>query len=340
MWKKVEFNEWSLIELLNKNFKDIRFNEFWRVIVEWIWKEEEYELEWFTIDKFKEFIFELSKKEKLNSIKSKEEINKYFSFFIKKTIDWKPFYQWYRWVFKESIRWKEITVRKMTWKVKIEDIIKDEKLLDILLDSFTTEKSLVVSWRPWSWKSTILISALEFFNNNTYNELVVKLFFEIVLKVLYWNIELKNDFEIENFIEKYFDWDKEFAEDKIKYFFKLLSKIMFNESKLKKIYELNYFLLLLESILDFKIDLWLPKDEYKTVFELLKIMLFDDENKEIIVNNTIEYFKQHKMLKKLKNFNKLWLKNINTLEAPVEYLYQKNYLRFYQHDVETHFWWK
>ena len=336
--KKIELNKKNLEDiLLNKSFKDLRLRD-WKLIIEWLW-EEIYELEWYTQEIFFHIINELTKLTKYKSLKKQDWKLKFFSFHLPIELkNWKIFFQWFRWVLKNSVNWREITLRKLVWPNNLNNIIRDENFLDLILESFTSRKSFVISWRPWAGKSTILISTLEFFNENTYNSILFKYLIDYILEILYWWIKTKNSKEINNIVEKKLNNDKELINKKLKNIFNQIEKYLFYLSSIKKLLELEWFYKEILNILNWNNQyIQIDNIENWEIIELLKLIL--ENNKKDILEYLDDSIKETLIIWKLKKFNKIWLKNVNTLESPVEYIYKDNYLRFYQHDVDNHFNW-
>jgi len=346
--KKIAFTYDNLKKILIwENFKDARFSQNWNLIIESNSWEKIYYLVWFDFNKFFEYILKLTEKVKFKSFKKDKNWRiRDFSFHIPLRLkNWEIFYQWFRWIFKISVSWEEITLRKLVWPVNLSNIIKDEKFLDIVLKWFISRKSFIISWRPWSWKSTILISSLEFFNKNTYNTFILNILLKNLIWIILWEIKLSNNNKkLEKYILNEFWWNKELLIDNITKLFNLFKEYYFELAKLKKVYTIDIIIEEIKLILNQKKKIsWLNIDYSSEIIKFLITFFFSLDKKteyqEILEDKVLEEIQWNWLLWKLYLFNKIWLKNINTLEAPVEYIYQNKYLRFYQHDVNVHFNW-
>ena len=204
--KEIEYTYDLLLNILvTKSFVDLRIDKNY-FILEYFWWEEKFRTKWFTFTKLYDDINKIIEKTWFNNEAKWED----FSFHIPITFDWKTFFQWFRWVLKESIDWNEITIRKLTTPRKISDSVKDKLLTKCVIDSLLSRKWFVISWKTWSWKTTTLISHLVFFNENDYSTIMLEEIEKIYSWLLY-NIKVSkpNEFqESKQYLEKMY-WSLE-----------------------------------------------------------------------------------------------------------------------------------
>lgn len=332
--KEIEYSYDLLLNILvTKSFVDLRIDKNY-FILEYFWWEEKIRTKWFTFTKLYDDINEIIKKTWFNNEAKWED----FSFHIPITFDWKTFFQWFRWVLKESIDWNEITIRKLTTPRKISDSVKDKLLTKCVIDSLLSRKWFVISWKTWSWKTTTLISHLVFFNENDYSTIMLEEIEKIYSWLLYAIKSSKpNEFqESKKYLEKMY-WSLENIEmikKDLKFSFIWSQRFLY--TKYSKKWEILPLIKLFQA-LDYyfknqkeeKIEQW-----WKVFIELFKLnqqYIFDQIRK---VENT-EY------IQSIKRFTQSRQRNIVTLEEPIEYIYWKDWiLRFFQHSLSQHFNWK
>lgn len=331
--KEIEYTYEILLNILiTKSFTDLRFDKNY-ITLEYFWWEEKLKLNNFTFEKLYD---------DLNSITTKTWFNnkidwKYFSFHIPISFEWKTFFQWFRWVLKTSIDWNEMTIRKLTTPRKLEDFIFDKTLVQCVIDWLLSRKWFVVSWKTWSWKSTMLISILNYFNDNDFSTIILdeieKLYYSFLEKVK--SSSEKEFIETKQFLEKYYRSleNIDIIKDDISYWFLWWKKYIYKKYSIKweflqvtKIFQILDFFF--KNTKTEKIQTW-----WNVIIKLFEL------NKEYLLKE-IRKIENTSFIQSVKKFTLSRQRNIVTLEEPIEFIYWKEWiLRFYQHSVSNHFHW-
>jgi len=167
--------------------------------------------------------------------------------------------------FRVARIWKKYTIRKLWYTFNFfEKYNKDPVLFsfisNVLLQNYN--KTLLISWRTWSWKTTFILSLLNMFNDFTYNDILKlhitkvvknilkqkKIYIEIwdnietvikdylqkeeleILKDLVW--KFIEEIKIEKLFEKYNNWSVFTIEKPIEYFFEEDNNLFFNQNQI------------------------------------------------------------------------------------------------------------
>lgn len=339
--KEVNYNEDLLVNILTtKWFTDLRISK-WELTLEYFWWEEKVKMNWFSFEQLYEDLNNIVKKTWFNNVVEW----KYFSFHIPLIHEWKIFYQWFRWVLKTSIDWNEMTIRKLTTPRKLKDFIFDDILIKCVLDWLLSRKWLVISWKTGSWKSTILISLLNYFNQNDFSTILLEECWSVFRKFIkklrtvnnnQWKTKDTTYDEIIKYLENMYRSlenydmiinDIEFALDAWKkYIYIKYSKRweIIPRIKLFKILEMYYKSSSVERV----------KETWKIVLKILELHKNEIEDWIKKIENT-------EFMQSVKKFTLSRQRNIVTLEEPIEFIYWKWWiLRFFQHSLSQHFHWQ
>lgn len=339
--KEVNYNEDLLVNILTtKWFTDLRISK-WELTLEYFWWEEKVKMNWFSFEQLYEDLNNIVKKTWFNNVVEW----KYFSFHIPLIHEWKIFYQWFRWVLKTSIDWNEMTIRKLTTPRKLKDFIFDDILIKCVLDWLLSRKWLVISWKTGSWKSTILISLLNYFNQNDFSTILLEECWSVFRRFIkklrtvnnnQWKTKDTTYDEIIKYLENMYRSlenydmiinDIEFALDAWKkYIYIKYSKRweIIPRIKLFKILEMYYKSSSVERV----------KETWKIVLKILELHKNEIEDWIKKIENT-------EFMQSVKKFTLSRQRNIVTLEEPIEFIYWKWWiLRFFQHSLSQHFHWQ
>ena len=339
--KEIDYNEDLLVNILTtKWFTDLRISK-WELTLEYFWWEEKVKMNWFSFEQLYEDLNNIVKKTWFNNVVEW----KYFSFHIPLIHEWKIFYQWFRWVLKTSIDWNEMTIRKLTTPRKLKDFIFDDILIKCVLDWLLSRKWLVISWKTGSWKSTILISLLNYFNQNDFSTILLEECWSVFRRFIkklrtvnnnQWKTKDTTYDEIIRYLENIYRSlenydmiinDIEFALDAWKkYIYMKYSKRweIIPRIKLFKILEMYYKSSSVERV----------KETWKIVLKILELHKNEIEDWIKKIENT-------EFMQSVKKFTLSRQRNIVTLEEPIEFIYWKWWiLRFFQHSLSQHFHWQ
>lgn len=331
--KEIEYTYENFLNILiTKQFTDLRFDKE-NITLEYFWWEDKLKLKNFSFEKLYDDLNKIIENTWFNN---KAEW-KYFSFHIPIIYEWKQFFQWFRWVLKNSIDWNEMTIRKLTTPRKLEDFIFDKVLIQCVINWLLSRKWFVVSWKTWSWKSTMLISILNYFNDNDFSTIILeqieKLYYEFLETIK--NSSDKEFIETKQYLNKMYRSleNIDIMKKDLMYAFYWWKKYIYTKySKKWEILQITKIFQVLEFF--FKNQ---KAEKVKNWWTLL-IKLYE-LNKEYLLNK-IREVENSSFFQSIKKFTLSRQRNIVTLEEPIEFIYWKEWiLRFYQHSVTNHFNW-
>jgi len=316
---KIDFSIETFKNLLMKDFVDMRISNE-SIILEFHYWDEIYQFNDWTFS-FEHLDQILKKFISLSNFNNNIDWQKYFSIHIPITWNDKEikYYQWYRWVRKESIKGVELTIRKLTTPRNIYDFIYDEKLIEVIIKSLLSRKWFIISGQTWSWKSTILISLLNYFNNVDYNSFIINHIKTLLVKEL-------NNIKSNTYLEVI----KHYTTEQINKFLNdigiLFDKIIVDFDNQ------NNNILTTKEYINF---VWNNKNlnQDKIVWNIVLNFLKNSKN----LYSELEEYSSSNLINLMKQFALSRLRNIVTLEEPIEYIYTNNKLRFFQHSLSLHF---
>lgn len=334
--KRFVYNYDNCIRLMaSKNFVDLRLSEK-QLTLEYFWGEEKYDMVWFSFKQLYDDLNAMVQEIGVNNVID----GKYFSFHIPLKKNGELYLQWFRGLFKTSIAWNEMTIRKLTTPRNLDDFIYDKVLIQCVLKGLLSRKGFAISWKTGSWKSTILISLLNFFNKSNYTDMMIKEIEGVIFEML-WE---KKEEDKSNTKKK--------IPSKTLEFIKKSYHTLENLDMIKK--DIHYCLM---AIKQFIFNHYSRKGEILStinIVNMIKLIVQKNENKniaiwgEVIVKMFDEYAEeiQKRLIdcenkpinQAIKKFSLSRIRNITTLEEPIEYIYWKEgILRFYQHSLSQHF---
>ncbi len=339
--KEIDYNEDLLVNILTtKWFTDLRISK-WELTLEYFWWEEKVKMNWFSFEKLYEDLNNIVKKTWFNNIVEW----KYFSFHIPLIHEWKIFYQWFRWVLKTSIDWNEMTIRKLTTPRKLKDFIFDDILIKCVLDWLLSRKWLVISWKTGSWKSTILISLLNYFNQNDFSTILLEECWSVFRKFIkklrtvqnnQWKTKDTTYDEIIRYLENIYR--------SLENYDMIINDIEFALDAWKKYIYMKYSKRweIIPRIKLFKIlEMYFKGSRVERVKETWKIVLKILELHKNEIEDWIKKIENTEFMQSVKKFTLSRQRNIVTLEEPIEFIYWKWWiLRFFQHSLSQHFHWQ
>lgn len=316
-----------------RDFSDLRISQT-SILIESHSGEEFYEMKGFDFPLLYEHLNAMVKELWVNNVID----GKYFSFHLpirnKKTGE--LYLQGFRGLLKTSIDGNEMTIRKLTTpRNNLSEFIYDHVLIECVLKALLSRKGFAISGRTGSGKSTILISLLNFFNNTNYTDVLLNEIEEVIFKMLEeeQSKTWKPDWATMNFIKEAYN---------------TIANLDIIKQDVK---------LCLDTIRNFVFKKYSKKGEILssvTILKLIKLYIEQSKNErlknggKVIVNIFDEYSKeiQKRLLEAenkpinqaIKKFSQSRLRNITTLEEPIEFIYGKDgILRFYQHSISQHF---
>lgn len=339
--KEVNYNEDLLVNILTtKWFTDLRISK-WELTLEYFWWEEKVKMNWFSFEQLYEDLNNIVKKTWFNNVVEW----KYFSFHIPLIHEWKIFYQWFRWVLKTSIDWNEMTIRKLTTPRKLKDFIFDDILIKCVLDWLLSRKWLVISWKTGSWKSTILISLLNYFNQNDFSTILLEECWSVFRRFIkklrtvnnnQWKTKDTTYDEIIKYLENMYR--------SLENYDMIINDIEFALDAWKKYIYMKYSKRweIIPRIKLFKIlEMYFKGSSVERVKETWKIVLKILELHKNEIEDWIKKIENTEFMQSVKKFTLSRQRNIVTLEEPIEFIYWKWWiLRFFQHSLSQHFHWQ
>lgn len=249
-----------------------------------------------------------------------------------------------------------MTIRKLVNPEQLQNSSYDDKYFELLLDAFSTKKSIIISWKPWSWKTTSLINAISFLNENTYNTIYLDKIIVFIKSLLDNNEEffIENKIPLSTTTKKLQNqlWQIWYNSKKFIIWFSKLRSIIINLN-------VRWTYVSWKELIDFLINLFLREERkewnhlYQIFLKRKYIKLLSEFLEEYEPINRILwqiflelewYIKQHidqaedySLFNIIRKFNLSWIRDLHILENPVEYIYDKKYINFFQYDLETHF---
>lgn len=320
-----------------KDFSDLRISQTSILIESHSW-EEYYEMKWFDFPLLYEHLNAMVKELWVNNYID----GKYFSFhlpIISKT--WELYLQGFRGLLKTSIDGNEMTIRKLTTpRNNLNEFIYDHVLIECVLKALLSRKGFAISGRTGSGKSTILISLLNFFNKTNYTDVLLDEIERVIFEMLGeeqakdWK-EGKVDGATMKFIKEAYNSiaNIDIIKQDIKLCLNALRNFVFK--KYSKKWEILSSITILK-LIKLKFFIEQPKNERLRNGGKVLVYMFDEYAKEI--QKRLLEAENKPINQAIKKFSQSRLRNITTLEEPIEFIYGKDgILRFYQHSISQHF---
>ena len=308
------------------DFSDLRFSEDEMVLENHSW-ETKYDLVGFDFKKLQEDLNTMMKEIGTNN----KVWGKYFSFHLPMKKWNETFLQGFRWLLKVSVNGNEMTIRKLTTPRKFEDSIADPKLVEGVIKGVLSRKWVVISGKTGSGKSTTFITILNHFNNSNYTDILLKKIWELIFQKL--RTISGTNWQTEKFIKSVYNSLenlKIIAMD-VKYCLEVIKMKIFKE------YSKRWELLTANNIIKV-INKYLSESKNPKVQNWGEIIVRMFEEFNDYFTNELLQEELKPINQAIKKFSTSKLRNVTTLEEPIEFVYWKEgILRFYQHSLSQHF---
>ena len=308
------------------DFSDLRFSEDEMVLENHSW-ETKYDLVGFDFKKLQEDLNTMMKEIGTNN----KVWGKYFSFHLPMKKWNETFLQGFRWLLKVSVNGNEMTIRKLTTPRKFEDSIADPKLVEGVIKGILSRKWVVISGKTGSGKSTTFITILNHFNNSNYTDILLKKIWELIFQKL--RTISGTNWQTEKFIKSVYNSLenlKIIAMD-VKYCLEVIKMRIFKE------YSKRWELLTANNIIKV-INKYLSESKNPKVQNWGEIIVRMFEEFNDYFTNELLQEELKPINQAIKKFSTSKLRNVTTLEEPIEFVYWKEgILRFYQHSLSQHF---
>lgn len=318
-----------------RSFVDLRLSEK-NITLEYFWWEEKFDMVGFSFEKLYEDLNAMVQEIWVNNVID----GKYFSFHLPLMKNWEAYLQGFRGLLKTSIDGNEMTIRKLTTpRNNLDEFIFDKKLIEIVLTWVLSRKGMAISWRTGSWKSTILISLFNYFNKTNYTDILLDEIRGVIYTMLWEQKQEEsrkkgkvNSKTLEFIKKTYHSIENiDLIKEDIFYCLEVIRKFIFKNFSRK--WEILSAINIIRTI---KIYIEKSKNEkIKYGWEVI-LSMFNEFESEI--NRRLLEAENSTINQAIKKFSLSKIRNITTLEEPIEYIYGKEgILRFYQHSLSQHF---